>query len=211
MSLSGSNALLFLQLLIALRIRSAVNVCAISIVFLLVSFIPNRVSLEEVCLPSFEVLNCWLNLAASCLDDENGIPFKVIAWFSPVRFSLPSIPLIVLHILVISVLVHGINKISPFLPLMYTDAFQSLFSLSSSGEMESLLWRSSRLFITSRIFAGRGSSWNLCRPVGMWCNATLSRIVQIYSHLFDSLLEGNTCSGWPPPLVCICHSLPSLG
>ena len=52
----------------------------ISIGFLLVSLVTNRVSLEEECLPSFEVLNCLLNcllnLAASCLDDENEIPLK---------------------------------------------------------------------------------------------------------------------------------------
>ena len=61
LSLSGTNALLFLLLLIALITRSAVNGCATSISFLLVSIVTNRVSLEEVCLPSFEVLNCWLN------------------------------------------------------------------------------------------------------------------------------------------------------
>ena len=64
----GPNALLFLQLLIALVTMSAVNVSAISIGFLLVSLVTNRVSLEEECLPSFEVLICLLNLAASCLD-----------------------------------------------------------------------------------------------------------------------------------------------
>ena len=64
LSLSGPNAFLFLQLLISLITRSAVNVCAISIGFLLVSLVTNWVSLEEVCLPSFEVLNCWLKLAA---------------------------------------------------------------------------------------------------------------------------------------------------
>ena len=37
------------------------------------------------------------------MDDENGIPLKVIASFSVVYFALPSIPLIVLHSLVISV------------------------------------------------------------------------------------------------------------
>ena len=82
---------------------SAVNVSAIFIGFLLVSIVTNRVSLEEDCLPSFEVLNCLLNLAASCLDDENEIPLMVIASFSVVRFVLPSIPLIVLHSLVRSV------------------------------------------------------------------------------------------------------------
>ena len=103
LSLSGPKALLFLQLLIALLTRSVVNVCAISKDFLFVSLVTNRVSLEEVCLPSFDVLNWWLNLLASCLDDENDIPLKVIASFSASRFALPSIPLIVLHSLVTSV------------------------------------------------------------------------------------------------------------
>ena len=53
--LSGSKALLFLQLLIALLTRSVVNVCANSKDFLFVSLVTNRVSLEEVCLPSFDV------------------------------------------------------------------------------------------------------------------------------------------------------------
>ena len=79
------------------------NVRAISTGFLLVSLVITRVSLEEVCLPSFEVLNCWLNLVASCLDGENEFPLKVIASFSASRFDLPSIPLIVLHRLVRSV------------------------------------------------------------------------------------------------------------
>ena len=100
LSLPGPKALLFLQLLIALITRSAVNVCSISKYFL---FVTNRVSPEEVCLPSFYVMHCWLNLAASCLDDENELPLKVIASFSASRFALPSIPLMVLHSLVTSV------------------------------------------------------------------------------------------------------------
>ena len=103
LSLSGPKALLFLQLLIAFITRSTVNVRVISNGFLLVSLVTTRVSLEEVCLPSFEVLNCWLNLVASCLDDDNKIPLKVIASFSASRFALPSSPLIVLHSLVRSV------------------------------------------------------------------------------------------------------------
>ena len=47
LSLSGPNALLFLQLLIALVTMSTVKVPAISIGFLLVSLVTNRVSLEE--------------------------------------------------------------------------------------------------------------------------------------------------------------------
>ena len=98
--LSGPKALLFLQLLIAFITRSAVNVRAISNGILLFSLVTTRVSLEEVCLPSFEVLNCWLNLVACCLDDENNNPLTVIASFSASRFDLPSIPLIVIHSLV---------------------------------------------------------------------------------------------------------------
>ena len=103
LSLSGPKALLFLQLSIAFITRSVVNVRTISSGFLLVSLVTTLVSLEEVCLPSFEVLNCWLNLVASYLDDENEIPLTVIASFSALRFALPSIPSIVLHSLVMSV------------------------------------------------------------------------------------------------------------
>ena len=71
--LSGPKALLFLHILIA---RAAVNVCAISNGFLLVSHVTTCVSLEEMCLPRFEVLNSWLNLVASCLDDKNELPLK---------------------------------------------------------------------------------------------------------------------------------------
>ena len=185
LSLSGPNALLFLQLLIALVTMSAVKVSAISIGFLLVSLVTNRVSLEEECLSSFEVLNCLLNLAASCVDDENEIPLKAIASFSAVRFALPSIPLIVLHSLEISVLWSMFStKSLNFCSQMRF--WMSLYSLGSSGEVRSLLRRSSRLVITSSISGGTGSSWSLCRPVGMWCDAALSRIVR---RIFSSLWQ----------------------
>ena len=103
LSLSGPKALLFLQRLIAHITRSAVNICAISKDFLFVHLVINWVSPKYVCLPSLDVLNCWLNLAASCLDDENELPLKVIASFSASRFALPSIVLMVLHSLVTSV------------------------------------------------------------------------------------------------------------
>ena len=80
LSLSGSKALLFLQLLIAFITTSAVNGRAISNGFLLVSIVTTLISLKEICLPSSEVLNCWLNLVASCLDDDNAIPLKVICF-----------------------------------------------------------------------------------------------------------------------------------
>ena len=190
LSLSGPNALLFLQLLIALVTISAVKVSAISIGFLLVSLVTNRVSLEEECLPSSEVLNCLLSLAASCLDDENEIPLKEIASFSSVRFALPSIPVIVLHSLVISVLwpIFSTKSLHFFRLCSQMRFWMSLFSLGSSGEVRSLLRRLSRPVIISSISASTGSSWSLCRPVGMWCDAALSIIVRrIFSSFWQSV------------------------
>ena len=77
LSLSGPKALLFLQLLIAIITRSAVHACVFSKGFLYVSLVTNWASPEEVCLPSPDVLNCWLNMVASCLGDENELPLKV--------------------------------------------------------------------------------------------------------------------------------------
>ena len=118
---------LFLQLLIALITRSALNVRAISKGFLLFSSVNTLVYLEEVCLPSFEVLNCWLNFVASCLDNENEIPLMVIASFSASRFALPSIPLIVLHSFVMSVFWSIVSTKSPFLPFVHTDTVLDVF------------------------------------------------------------------------------------
>ena len=59
--------------------------------------------------------------------------------------------------------------------------WMALFNLGSSDEVGSLLRMSSRLFITSSISAGTASSWSLWRPVGMWCDAALSRMVLLIS------------------------------
>ena len=96
LSLPGPKALLFLQAWIALITRSTENVCAISKNLLFVTLVNFRVSPEEVCLLSLDVLNCWLNLVATCLDNKNELPFKVIASFSASRCALPSSPLMVL-------------------------------------------------------------------------------------------------------------------
>ena len=140
------------------------------------------------CVPSFEVLNCWLNLVASCLDDDNEIPLTVIVSFSASRFALPSVPLIVLDSLVRSVFWSMVlTKSLHFCRLCTQIRFwMALFHLGSSGEVGSLLRRSSRLFITSSISAGTGSSWSLWRPVGMWCDAVLSRTVR---NIFSSLCQ----------------------
>ena len=47
LNLTGPNALLFVQLLIALISRSTVNLCVISIGFLLFSLVTNWVSFKE--------------------------------------------------------------------------------------------------------------------------------------------------------------------
>ena len=141
MSLLGPKAILFLQLLIYFITRSVVNVHTISNGFLLVSLITTLVSLEELCLPNFEVLNCWLNLVASCLDNENEILLKVIASFSASRFALPSIPLIVLHSLVRSVFCSMVSTKSLHFCHLCTQIrfWMALFNLGSSGEVGYLL------------------------------------------------------------------------
>ena len=130
-SLCGPNALLFLQFLIALLTKSVMNVCAISKDFLIVSLVTNRVSLEEVCLPSFDVLN----LVASCLNDENGIPLKVIASFSASRVALPSIPLIVLHSLVASVFWSKVSTNSLHFCLVCSGCHNSILGVQARWDL----------------------------------------------------------------------------
>ena len=60
LTLSGPNARVLLQLLIPLVTWSVVNVTTEVKDFRLISLDTNRVSREEVCLPSFEVVNCRL-------------------------------------------------------------------------------------------------------------------------------------------------------
>ena len=116
--------------------RSTVNVCVISIVFLLVSLVTNQVSIEEVCLPRFEVLACWLNLVASCLDDEKELTLNVIASFS---------------------------AINSFVQMRF---WMSFFSLCRSGDVGSLFQKLSCLVFTACISAGTCSLWSLWHPVG---------------------------------------------
>ena len=60
LSLSGPKARVLLQLLIPLVAWSVVNVTAEVKDFPLIFLDTNRVFREEVCLPSFEVVNCRL-------------------------------------------------------------------------------------------------------------------------------------------------------
>ena len=112
------------------------------------------------------------------MDDDNEIPLNEIASFS-VLWSMIS------------------TKSLHFCCLCSQMRFwMSLFSLGSSDEGWSLMRRSSRLVITSSISAGTGSSWILCRPVGMLCDAALSRIVlRIFSSLWQSVEKGTLAQG----------------
>ena len=105
LSLSGPKALLFLQLLIAFIIRSAVNVFPVT----------TRVSLEEVCMPNFEVW--WL--AAWTMRT------RFILWltFCSAINSFNSSPQLGQFCL----LVDGFNKVSQFLPFVYTDTVLDVF------------------------------------------------------------------------------------
>ena len=70
LSLSGPKTRVLLQLLIPLVIWSVVNVTAEVNDFRLISLDTNRVSREEVCLPSFEVVNCRLKYLAICFGED---------------------------------------------------------------------------------------------------------------------------------------------
>ena len=70
------NGFLFLHLLITLVTRSAAKVCDIFRDFLFVSLVTNRVSHEEVRVPSFDVLNGWLNLVNKLLLAPNDTAYK---------------------------------------------------------------------------------------------------------------------------------------
>ena len=139
----------------------------------MVSLVTTRVSLEEVCLPSFEVLNCWLNLVASCLDDENEIPLKLIASFSASRFALSSFPLIVLHSLVRSVFCSMVStKSLHFFPVCaYRYGSGCLYSILAVQVRCGLWYR----FLMESVMSSR-----------MWCDAALSRTVRkIFSSLWQ--------------------------
>ena len=128
------KALLFLQLLIAFITRSVVNVRIISNG----SLVTTLVSLEEVCLPSFELL-VELGMVST-----KSLHYCRVC--THIRF------------------------------------WMALFNLGRLGEVGSLME-----VISCSISAGTGSSWSMWRPVGVWCDAALSRTVQKISPLGQSV------------------------
>ena len=124
---SPQGLTVFYSSLIAFITRSEVNDCAISNDFLLASIVTTRVSLEEVCPAQFRSIELLVDLVASCLDGDE-IPLKVIATFSASRFaarinSFNSSP----QLGHVCLLVHGFNKVSPFLPFVHTDTVLDVF------------------------------------------------------------------------------------
>ena len=176
----------------------------------MVSLVTTQVSLEEVCLPNFEVFNCWLNLVDNCLADENEIPLKVMASFSASRFDLPSIPLIVLHSLVRSVFWSMIStKSFHFFSAcahrygsryLYSILVSPFFSVCAHRYCSRYLYSILAVHVRWDLFYG-GHLVCSSHPesplvevphgvcgVQMWCDAALSRIVQnIFSSLWQSV------------------------
>ena len=70
MSLSGPKALVLLQLIIPLITLSVVNFTADINDFRFISLDTIRVSREEVCLQSFDVVNCLLKWLAICFGED---------------------------------------------------------------------------------------------------------------------------------------------
>ena len=89
-----------------------------------------------------------------------------------------SIQILYTNIANICLLVNVIIKISPFLSFMRIDAFLDVVIQSLPFRRDGVSFpEAPRLVITSSISAGTGSSWSLCRPVDMWCDSALNRIV----------------------------------
>ena len=69
-SLSGPNALELLHPLIAFLTSSVENCVASVSDFLLVALTVFLVSRDDLWIPSFDVVNCWLNLLAMSLGED---------------------------------------------------------------------------------------------------------------------------------------------
>ena len=90
----------------------------------------------------------------------------------------------------ICLLVQGLNKISTCLPFVCVDAVLDVIIQSWQLRRGGISFTEvmSSCHHISTISAGTGSSWSLCRPVGMWCDAALSRTVRkIFSSLWQSV------------------------
>ena len=126
-------------------------------------------SREELCLPSFDVVNCSLNRLSICFGENTWEQLKVMASFSTVCFDLPSSALIIRHSLQeadlwskVSTNVHHL----PCLCLFFAWLISS-FICDRAGEVS----RSSCVLIMSTMSAGRASVWSiLCLPEGMCCD-----------------------------------------
>ncbi len=180
LSLSGPKALLLLQLLIALVTWSTVNVVAVSIDFRLTSLDTNRVSGLEEYLPSFEVVNCRLNLSAILFGEDTGVSSKEMDSFSAVDCDLPSSSLIVRHSFVEPVLLSSVSTNSLHFNFFCAviALVMSSFICDRAGEVGSSVRSVSRALIIFRISAGTGSVLSLCLPDGIWRDAAFRMMVR---------------------------------
>ena len=145
--------LVLLQLLIPVITWSLVNVTADINDFRFISLDTSRVSREEVCLPSFNVVNCLLKI---CVGEDTWESSKVMISISAFGGDFPSIVLIVLHSLEWSVLLFSVstNCLHVILPCSFVVLVISSSICCRAGEVGSLDLRSSCALILSNISAG---------------------------------------------------------
>ena len=136
---SEPYALLLIQLLLrlvtwSLVTWSLVNDSASFREIRFTSFDTWRVLLNEECLPSLEVVNWRLQLLTISFGEVWGLHVKVMPSFSAACLDLPSIPLIVRHCLVLSVLWSMLSANSFHCLLLRSDVvWWSHHSVSTAG------------------------------------------------------------------------------
>ena len=212
LSLSGPKAFVLLQLLMARVTRSVVNVTVVSLGFRRTSLDTNRVSREELCLPSFDVANYLLNRLAICFGESTWEPLMVMASFSAVCFNLPSSALIVRYSLEevdlwskVSTNVLHLSRLCLFFAWLI-----SSFIYGRVGEVGSRDLRSSRALIISKMSAGKAPVWSsLCFQRGCVV-MLLSRLRHVESSLFSGNQLGQAlCSlsfRCPCCILAVSHS-----
>ena len=96
---------------------AVVNIGAVSGDFFLASLDTYRVSCEEECMPSFDVVNCLLNLLATSFGDEVGFSllvqndcFILCRWFRLAINCLDSSP----QLGGVCLEIHGLHELLPF-------------------------------------------------------------------------------------------------
>ena len=180
--------MVLLQLRIPLITWFVVNDTADINNFRLIFLDTSRVSREEVCLPSFDVVNCLLKQLVICFGEDTTESAKVMVSFPAFGGDLPSIALIVIHSLERHVLWSSVSRncLHLFLRCLFVVLAISSFICCRAGEVGSLDLRSSRAVILSNISAGNGSVLIRCRPEGICRDAAFRMMVhKIFSPFWQ--------------------------